>query len=310
MERMRSDNKSDGRVKNKILVFNLYFHLALSDLLFNVSLLVRIFHDMFFKQSLQLCRAISFLSNLAEILSAMYTVSFTIQRFIAVHNPLQAASQRQSSPFISLGIIFIFSSIFSMMLVNQAEMVKCREDLIVNWFIADALISFVIPFSLIIIFNILIVNMIRKNSRSQISVQTIFLRRRIPESRVFRASQRDETLISDNNTNIHSCANHQHQAELVPFQTKSQRTPPNKTKECVQTSSFSSVRLTIRKVWHAVILTLSLSTSLDDANWTSRQWFYSIIAFLWIIAETFPFDWRRHISNQDYHFNKIFHHHD
>jgi hypothetical protein len=157
-------------------------------------------HDILKGGSDRLCVIISFLSHLAELLSACYTVSFTIQRYTAVRHPLKAAVDRRSSPIISLLLIFIISSLFCFLLCHKAVYIDCHEDLKLGWFIADALLSFVIPFSLILIFNILIVNFIRKHSRSPISVQSTLIRKQKRFKNNARRSTHDETCVTDNNT--------------------------------------------------------------------------------------------------------------
>jgi hypothetical protein len=122
------------------------------------------------------CIIISFLSHLAELLSACFTVLFTIQRYAAVRYPFQAAFQNQSLPIISLLLIFVSSVIFCSLLSYANECVGGHEELELIWFIADALSSFIIPFSLILIFNILIVSLIRKHGRSAITTQSTLSR--------------------------------------------------------------------------------------------------------------------------------------
>ncbi|CAF0794586.1 unnamed protein product [Adineta ricciae] len=138
--------------------------LALSDLLFNTVLLIRGIHDLTKLKAHYICLVVSFLSHLAEILSACYTVAFTIQRYYAIRCPLEAAVRRRSSPIVSLLMIFILSSCFCFLISYYNNYEDCLEELYLKWFIADALFSFVIPVLLILIFNTLIVNYIRKRS--------------------------------------------------------------------------------------------------------------------------------------------------
>lgn len=174
--------------------------LALSDLLFNLALLIRGTHDTVLKRTGRSCSVISFLSHLAEVLSAWYTVSFTIQRFVAVHYPFQAAARDHSSRLISLLLVFLVSVSFCFSLTYYAQYVDCTEELTLGWFIADAALSFVIPFALILLFNILINISIRKHLRSPISVHAILLRRRSPAKNIFQTLHRDETCSTENNT--------------------------------------------------------------------------------------------------------------
>ncbi|CAM4792903.1 unnamed protein product [Rotaria magnacalcarata] len=103
--------------------------LALSDLLFYTAFLIRGIHDIFKGNYAHLCLVVSFLSHLAELLSACYTVVFTIQRYTAVRYPLEAAAHRRSSPILSLLFIFVFSSIFCFTLCHRNIYVECHEEL-------------------------------------------------------------------------------------------------------------------------------------------------------------------------------------
>ncbi|UJR25001.1 hypothetical protein I4U23_006362 [Adineta vaga] len=167
--------------------------LALSDLLFNTVLLIRGIHDIFKGKSDRICLTISFLSHLAEVLSAYYTVSFTIQRYYAIRCPFEAAVRRRSSPIVSLLVIFILSSIFCFHLSYYNRYEDCHEELDLNWFLADALISFVIPFILILIFNIMIVNYIRKHSYIPVSFQRTFFSKK-------KSSNLDDIYETETNT--------------------------------------------------------------------------------------------------------------
>jgi len=179
----------------------MFFCLALSDLLFNIALLIRGIHDILKGNSSNLCVIISFVSHLAELLSSCYTVSFTIQRYSAVRYPLKVAVNRRSSPIISLLIILILSSIFCFLLSYNNDYIDCHEELKLIWFIADALSSFIIPFSLIVIFNIFIVNFIRKHSLSPVTVQSTLLRKKKHSKNDYKTYHHDETcIITDNNT--------------------------------------------------------------------------------------------------------------
>ncbi|CAF0827032.1 unnamed protein product [Adineta ricciae] len=152
--------------------------LACSDLILNIALLIRVIHDVNKWDTQRLCLTISFLSQLAELLSAYLTVLFTIQRYIAVRYPIQAATQRRSAPIIPLGCIFFFSCVFCWALIHFNPHVNCQEEFNLIWFIGDALCSFIIPFSLILIFNILIVNLIRQHARSAIIANSTVPRQR------------------------------------------------------------------------------------------------------------------------------------
>ncbi|CAF1564707.1 unnamed protein product [Rotaria magnacalcarata] len=154
--------------------------LALGDLVHNIALLIRIIHDIIYGKIEYICIAISFLSHLAELLSACFTVLFTVQRYAAVRYPLQAAFSARSSPITSLLSVFICSIAFCIALSYFNLYIDCHEELKLTWFCADALLSFIIPFSLILIFNILIVNLIRKHARSPFTVQPMSLQANRP----------------------------------------------------------------------------------------------------------------------------------
>ena len=62
--------------------------------------------------------------------------------------------------FILLGISYCFA------LTKYAKYEHCHEELGLNWFISDALLSFVIPFTIIAILNLLIIFHLRKTSRN------------------------------------------------------------------------------------------------------------------------------------------------
>lgn len=155
-------------------------------------MLFRGFTDIFNHHSSQLCTIIAFLSHLAELLSALYIVSFTIQRFIAVRHPLQVAIRSQSSVLISSIVIFICSFIFCLIISTQGSYDDCHEDLSLSWFIADAIVSFVIPFSLISTFNLLIVYSVRQHSKSQIRIQSIVIKGRKTSISLFSLRSRGD----------------------------------------------------------------------------------------------------------------------
>jgi len=155
---------------------NYFYCLALSDLVHNVALLITVLHSFIDGQIESICTAIIFLSHLAELLSACFTALFTIQRYAAVRYPFQAALQNQPSPIISLLLIFVSSVFFCSVLSNVGTCTEGNKEIPLNWYIADALSSFIIPFSLILIFNILIVSFIRKHGRSAITTQSTLSR--------------------------------------------------------------------------------------------------------------------------------------
>ena len=159
---------------------NIRSYLALSDLLFNMALLIRGMYDLTQAKFSHACFVAGFMSDLAELLSALYTVSFTLQRFIAVRYPLREVTECRSSPIIRLVLIFLLSTLFCFIVSRHHNEDVCygSGDLGLGWFIADAVSSFVIPFSLIIVLNVLIISFIRKHSRLPIGVQLIRTSRR------------------------------------------------------------------------------------------------------------------------------------
>ncbi|CAF1572724.1 unnamed protein product [Adineta ricciae] len=178
---------------------------TLSDLLFNIALSVRGISDLIEGESERVCMFITFFSHLAELLSAYYTVLFTIQRYCAVRYPFEVAINRRSASIIPLSIIFLLSSLFCFFFhyeENPSE--KCRPVPALHWFIANALLSFVIPFSLISIFNILIVYYIRKYSLSPIGVENISLKKKNLLKTRMKTSSLDDTGYNPEETRIPS----------------------------------------------------------------------------------------------------------
>jgi hypothetical protein len=114
------------------------------------------------------CRLLAFISHLAELLSACFTAHFTIQRFIAVRFPLSVFIEKNIHflhyIIVTLFLLFGISYCFGLIRYNDYE--SCQEELQLNWFISDALLSFVIPFIIIAILNLLIIFHLRKTSRN------------------------------------------------------------------------------------------------------------------------------------------------
>ena len=145
-----------------------------------MALLIRGMSDLTRVELTHACVIAGFMSELAELLSALYTVSFTLQRFIAVRYPLQEVTRCRSSPIIRLGLIFLLSTMYCFIFSRHHYETTCYTDEVLDlgWFIADVVSSFVIPFSLIIVFNVLIISFIRKDSRSPVGVPVIRISRR------------------------------------------------------------------------------------------------------------------------------------
>jgi hypothetical protein len=149
-------------------MFVFFCILALADLLFNLALVSRCINDIYGSSSDNFCQILSFLSHLAELLSACFTAHFTIQRFIAVRFPLSVFVEKNIHflhyIIVTLFILFGISYCFGLIKHNVYE--SCQEELQLNWFISDALLSFVIPFIIIAILNLLIIFHLRKTSRN------------------------------------------------------------------------------------------------------------------------------------------------
>lgn len=127
--------------------------------MFNVTLVSRCIHDIIELNSEQLCRLLSFLSHLAELLSACLTAHFTAQRFVAVRFPLSVLIEQKVHllHYVIVLICIIFSTIYCLALVDSNSYDNCHEELELKWFISDAFLSFFIPFTIITILNTLII---------------------------------------------------------------------------------------------------------------------------------------------------------
>jgi hypothetical protein len=146
----------------------LFFYLAGTDLLFNLTLVSRCISDLWSPSSDNFCRLLSFLSHLAELLSACFTVHFTIQRFIAVRFPLSIFIEKNIHllHYLVVTLFLIFGISYCAALTYNNRYENCEEELQLSWFISDALSSFVIPFMIIAILNLLIIFHLRKTSRN------------------------------------------------------------------------------------------------------------------------------------------------
>ncbi|CAF4830949.1 unnamed protein product [Rotaria sp. Silwood1] len=142
--------------------------LASTDLLFNLALVSRCLSDLIELNSDIFCRLLSFFSHLAELLSACFTVHFTIQRFVAVKFPLSVFIERKNYflHYSILTLFILFGIAYCLLLITKNQYENCQEELHLNWFLSDALLSFVIPFTLIAILNLLIIFHLRKTCRN------------------------------------------------------------------------------------------------------------------------------------------------
>ena len=155
-----------------------FFCTASADLLFNLSLVSRCVIDLTSSMSIEFCQLLAFTSHLAELLSACFTVHFTVQRFIAVRFPLSVFMEKKIHLLhYCLIILFLLSSgMYCFTLVKSNSYEDCREDLSLNWFLSDAISSFVIPFLIIAILNLLIICHLRATSRKNEEISPIHRR--------------------------------------------------------------------------------------------------------------------------------------
>lgn len=123
-------------------------------------------------RSLILCQTTVYITHVCSFLSANFTLSFTLQRFVAVTFPLHAntiISSRSSTINVVL-LILIGGGFYSIsfFLTNTREGI-CREDeqysLLFPFLIVDTCLTFVIPFVFIVVFNCGIVYKLRKRKK-------------------------------------------------------------------------------------------------------------------------------------------------
>lgn len=150
----------------KCCFFSCWFS-ALTDLLFNFTLICRCINDFIDFNGENLCRLLSFLSHLAELLSACFTAQFTAQRFIAVRFPLSVFIEKRIHliHYFIVSLLILFGVVYCFALVSNNSYDNCHEELDLIWFISDALFSFLIPFTLIIVLNFLIILHLKKSFR-------------------------------------------------------------------------------------------------------------------------------------------------
>jgi hypothetical protein len=123
-------------------------------------------------RSLFLCHTTVYITHVCSFLSAGFTLSFTLQRFVAVLFPLHAntvISNRSSIINISVLVIFgcgFYSFSFFVTNVSHGE---CREDetypALFPLLIVDTCLTFVLPFIFILLFNFAIVCKLRRRKK-------------------------------------------------------------------------------------------------------------------------------------------------
>lgn len=115
-------------------------------------------------RSLILCQATVYITHVCSFLSAAFTLSFTVQRFVAVLFPLHANAiiSRRSSIINILFLIFLSCTFYSFsFFVTNISHGQCREDetypALFPLLIVDICLTFLIPFICILLFNLAIV---------------------------------------------------------------------------------------------------------------------------------------------------------
>ncbi|CAF0829852.1 unnamed protein product [Adineta ricciae] len=149
--------------------------LGAADLLFNLTLVSFCINKLSGLNSDSFCRFLSFCSHLAELLSACFTAHFTIQRFIAVRFPLSVFMEKNVHilHYVIESLIILFGVSYCLLLIMNNRYDNCQEQLASNWFISDALSSFVIPFLIIATLNLLIIFHLRKTSRKNQQLSSV-----------------------------------------------------------------------------------------------------------------------------------------
>ena len=123
-------------------------------------------------RSLILCQVTVYITHVCSFLSASFTLSFTLQRFVAVLFPLHAGtiiSTRSSIINILLLIGFGCSFYSFSFFVTNLSQGQCREDerypVLFPLLIVDTCLTFVLPFICIFIFNCAIVYKLQKRKK-------------------------------------------------------------------------------------------------------------------------------------------------
>lgn len=125
-------------------------------------------------RSLLLCQATVYITHVCSFLSATFTLSFTLQRFVAVYFPLHAhlIISYRSSIINILVLVFISSTFYSFsFFVTNISQGQCREDesypFLFPLLMVDICFTFTIPFIFILLCNFAIV--IKLNSRKDLT---------------------------------------------------------------------------------------------------------------------------------------------
>ncbi|CAM2706856.1 unnamed protein product [Rotaria socialis] len=139
--------------------------LAVADFLYLLIIFLSIIDELInqiigLNRSLTLCQVTVYITHVCSFLSANFTLSFTLQRCVAVTFPLHAdtiISNRSS--IINILVLLLFGCSFysfSFFLTNISHG-QCREDetypALFPLLIVDTCLTFVVPFIFILIFN-------------------------------------------------------------------------------------------------------------------------------------------------------------
>ena len=115
-------------------------------------------------RSLVLCHITVYITHVCSFLSAAFTLSFTLQRFVAVLFPLHAnmiISNRSSIINITLLVAFACTFYSFSFFVTNISLGQCREDesypVLFPLLIVDICLTFVVPFIIILLCNFAIV---------------------------------------------------------------------------------------------------------------------------------------------------------
>jgi hypothetical protein len=123
-------------------------------------------------RSLILCQGTVYITHVCSFLSASFTLSFTLQRFVAVLFPLHAntiISNRSSIINILILLAFGCSFYSFSFFVTNLSKGECREDenypALFPLLIVDTCLTFVLPFICILLFNCAIVYKLQKRKK-------------------------------------------------------------------------------------------------------------------------------------------------
>jgi hypothetical protein len=115
-------------------------------------------------RSLLFCQITVYITHVCSFLSAAFTLSFTLQRFVAVLFPLHANAviSNRSSIINIFFLIFLSCTFYSFsFFVTNISHGQCREDesypALFPLLIVDICLTFVLPFIFILLFNFAIV---------------------------------------------------------------------------------------------------------------------------------------------------------